>query len=510
MEILIYIGKVSLYWTLFYACYLLLLRRQTFFVWNRIYLISALLISFALPFIIYPESAPPIPGMYAVNSAAFYVSAMPAQQHPAITWPQFLWSVYIAGVLFMGYRLYTSIRQLNRFLKQGELIRLDDCRLVLIDSSHIGSFSFFKWIVVNRSDYEHHFDVILRHETVHMQQWHSLDILLLEVMKILFWFNPVLLLYKKSLQEVHEFLADYEAPNREHYATFLLSYALHAPVVSLTNHFYKPSQIKTRIQMIYKNRSSKWLLSSYLFVFGMMSTVALLVSGCEQKENSELSEVSAEVFGKKPVDLEGKKIYSVVENQPEFPGGTPAMFEFLGKNIRYPEAASKANIQGRIFLSFVVTETGEMGDIRVLKGIGYGCDEEAVRVLNLFPKWKPATQDGVPVNVRYNLPINFLLEEKEETSRIDRQLKNQDGSKITLTDNRIVQEHSGNGKKKVYVTGANPIYAIDGKIEEDAEIIKKVDPKNILSIDVLKGQKAVEAYGDKGRTGVISITTRKI
>jgi len=510
MEILIYVGKVSLYWTLFYTCYWLLLRQQTFFIWNRIYLISALLISFALPFVIYPESAPAIPAVYYVSSPAVTINTSSAKQFPLLTWTHLIWSVYVLGALFMSFRLYTHTRQLNIFLKKGELIELDHCKLILIDSNCIGSFSFLKWIVINRNDYENHFDAILRHETVHMQQWHSLDILLVEILKIIFWFNPVLLLYKKSLQEVHEFLADHEAPSRESYAVFLISYALNAPVASLTNHFYKPSQIKTRIQMIYKNRSSKWLLGSYLLIFGMISIVALLVSGCEQKESSELPEVSKKAAEKKVINLKGKKIYSVVENQPEFPGGEKAMWKFLGQNIKYPEAAYKANIQGRVFLSFIVTETGEITNIMVLKGIGYGCDEESVRVLSLFPKLKPAMQDGVPVNVKFNLPINFQLEESKKTSRIEKKFNNPDGSETLLTtDNRIIEEPAKDSDGKVYVVNANPLYVIDGKIEDDPEIIKKIDPKNILSVNVLKNQKALDAYGKKGEHGVVSITTKK-
>jgi TonB family protein len=510
MEILIYVGKVSLYWTLFYACYWLLLRQQTFFVWNRIYLISALLISFALPFVIYPESAPAIPAVYYVSSSAVTINTSSAEQFSLLTWAHFLWSVYILGTLFMSFRLYTHSRQLTTFLKEGELIELDGYKLILIDSNRVGSFSFLKWIVVNRNDYENHFDAILRHEMVHMQQWHSLDILLVEVMKVIFWFNPVLLLYKKSLQEVHEFLADYEAPSRESYAVFLISYALNAPVASLTNHFYKPSQIKTRIQMIYKNRSSKWLLGSYLLIFGMISIVALLVSGCEQKESSELPEVSKKAAEKKSVNLEGKKIYTVVENQPEFPGGETAMWKFLGQNIKYPQAAVKANIQGRVFLSFVVTETGEIADIQVLKGIGYGCDEESVRVLSMFPKLKPAMQGGVPVNVKFNLPINFQLEETKKTSRIEKKFNNPDGSETSLTtDGRTIQVTAKDNGEKAYIVTASPLYVIDGKIEEDPEIIKKIDPKNILSVNVLKDQKAIEAYGKKGEHGVVSIVTKK-
>ncbi|WP_159468967.1 M56 family metallopeptidase [Dyadobacter sp. 3J3] len=518
MEILIYVAKISLYWTLFYGCYRLLLSHQTFFVWNRIYLISSLLVSFALPFIIYPESAPVISITYSVANPNFTISSTPAEELPLITWTHFIWSFYILGALFMAFKLFINIRQLNYFLSDGELIELEDCKIILIDSNRVGSFSFMKWIVVNRNDYENHFDPILRHEMVHMQQWHSVDILLVELLKIIFWFNPLLILYKKSLQEVHEFLADYEAPNRENYATFLVSYALNAPVASLTNHFYKPSQIKTRIQMIYKNRSSKWLLSTYLLAATVITTVAIFVAGCERKERSEpVAAEKVEVEKREPLknqqdpNLIGKKVYTVVENQPEFPGGTVAMFEFMGNHMKYPAAATKANIEGKVFLSFVVSTTGDVSDIKILKGIGFGCDEEAVRVLSKFPKWKPATQDGVPVNVRYNLPINFQLDDKKKTSLIDKKFENKDGSVSTLTtEGRVIEESPKNTKVNVRITGPKPLLVIDGKIAENQNMLSQFDAKKIESVNVLKDQKAIDAYGEKGSHGVISITTKKI
>lgn len=516
MELLIYIGKVSLYWTLFYTCYWLFLRQHTFFSWSRFYLLGSLVVSLILPFLIYPEAAPKISVLYEVNAASFTI-AEKEESFGLFKWTNILGILYLAGTSFMIFKLYQNIRQLSGFLKQGEKIDLDDCTIVLINSNHVGSFSFLKWIVVNRNDYENHFDAILRHEMVHMQQRHSLDILLVEFMKIVFWFNPILIIYKKSLQEIHEFLADAEAPNRENYATFLVSYALNAPIASLTNHFFKPSQIKTRIKMIYKNRTSKWMLGSYVFAFVTIGLVALFVAGCEQKENNELSETMEKLTeNKKPVNLEGKKIYTVVEQQPMFPGGIEAMYKFLGQNIRYPKAAVDAGATGRVFLSFVVTETGEIQDIVVLKGIGYGCDAEAVRVLSLFPKWEPAKQDGAPVNVRYNLPINFQMEESESNnnnraSLIDKQFDNIDGSKTTLTKSgSVVQKPAQNSTEKVRITEAKVVYIIDGKIERDPDILKKISPARIISVDVLKDQKAIEAYGEDGRHGVISITTKKI
>jgi periplasmic protein TonB len=107
---------------------------------------------------------------------------------------------------------------------------------------------------------------------------------------------------------------------------------------------------------------------------------------------------------------EPEKVFTVVEQQPEFPGGTSEMYKYLGKNIRYPSAASRANVSGKVFMTFVVNTDGSITDVSVLKGLGFGCDEEAMRVVKGMPKWKPGKQSGRAVRVKYNLPINFQLE----------------------------------------------------------------------------------------------------
>ncbi|MGA0559370.1 energy transducer TonB [Larkinella sp. VNQ87] len=105
-----------------------------------------------------------------------------------------------------------------------------------------------------------------------------------------------------------------------------------------------------------------------------------------------------------------EQIFTVVEQNPEFPGGMAALGQFLSKNIRYPPAASRANVSGRVFVSFVVNTDGSIQDVTVLKGLGFGTDEEAMRVVKAMPKWRPGKQSGRPVRVKYNLPINFQLE----------------------------------------------------------------------------------------------------
>ena len=105
-----------------------------------------------------------------------------------------------------------------------------------------------------------------------------------------------------------------------------------------------------------------------------------------------------------------EQIFTVVEQQPEFTGGMAALGQYLQKNLRYPAAAQRANVAGRVFVSFVVNTDGSIQDVQVLKGLGFGTDEEAQRVVKGMPKWRPGKQSGRPVRVKYNLPINFTLE----------------------------------------------------------------------------------------------------
>jgi len=98
------------------------------------------------------------------------------------------------------------------------------------------------------------------------------------------------------------------------------------------------------------------------------------------------------------------------ETQPEFPGGEYALMDFLAKNIKYPQAARENNIQGTVYLTYILEPDGKISDIKVLRGIGGGCDEEAIRVISIMPAWKPGTQFGKPVRVQFHLPIRFMLQ----------------------------------------------------------------------------------------------------
>ncbi|WP_247236047.1 TonB family protein [Telluribacter sp. SYSU D00476] len=508
MEAFKYIGQVSLYWLLLYACYWLFLRHHTFFRSNRAYLLGSLLAAFALPLVQYPEAAPTLPVVYTVTAPVLVVQAT-APSPSLFTWMNLLWLVYAGGVMVMGWKLSRYLIELIRFIRRGEAIEMDGYTLVLMNDDKrsggrrsgapVGSFSFLNWVVLSRSDYEHHFDTILTHELAHVQQRHSLDILLVEVLRVLFWFNPVLVLYKRSLQQVHEYLADQQAPNRDRYAGFLVSYALGTPVAPLANQFFTSSLLKDRIKMLYKNPNSRWSLGKYLAVATLTLFASLLVASCE-RDASKLEETIQKAPARNAATDKSTTeasfgvngpVFTVVEEQPQFPGGLEAMYKFLGENIKYPEAAAKANVQGKVFLAFVVSAEGEIRDIQILKGLGYGADAESVRVLKQMPRWIPGKQSGQPVNVKYNLPINFQLEDK--TNQVP----------------AIPKADQSSSAIKGAQQGEPPLYVLNGVILKSFEEIQAINPNDIDAMNILKDKHATDKYGERGKVGVIEITTKK-
>jgi len=130
----------------------------------------------------------------------------------------------------------------------------------------------------------------------------------------------------------------------------------------------------------------------------------------EFDENTAMEEYIFVPDDEEEEEVEEKHIFLVVENMPEYPGGEAAMYKFIGANIEYPRMAKESGISGRVFVTFVVERDGSVTDVQILRGIGGGCDEEAIRVIEAMPKWSPGKQRGKPVRVQYRMPIKFTLQ----------------------------------------------------------------------------------------------------
>lgn len=128
------------------------------------------------------------------------------------------------------------------------------------------------------------------------------------------------------------------------------------------------------------------------------------------RENKELTyKLKTLQKGDNTIEEETSEVFTIVEEMPEFPGGNDKLMTYISKRIQYPDLARENNIQGRVFVEFVINKDGSVSNTKVLRGIGGGCDQEALKAVNSLPKWKPGTQRGKPVRTRYVLPISFNL-----------------------------------------------------------------------------------------------------
>jgi len=194
------------------------------------------------------------------------------------------------------------------------------------------------------------------------------------------------------------------------------------------------------------------------------------------------------------------KVYDVVEEMPQFPGGIGKMMEYLAVNLRYPKEAEEKGLQGRVIANFVIEPDGSITNAKVVKPLDPALDAEALRLVNGMPKWTPGKQDGVPMRVKYTIPITFRLDNGPAIPALKEQPANQ-GPEVVAMAHRSETAKSGTQEEQ-------PLVFVDNK-EVPFEQLGKIDPKTIDHMDVLKGKSGTEKYGAKGKNGVVLITTKK-
>ncbi|MEQ9300005.1 MAG: M56 family metallopeptidase [Cyclobacteriaceae bacterium] len=248
--------------------------------------------------------------------------------------------------------------------------------------------------------------LIKQHEESHIKEWHSVDILLAEVMAILLWFNPLAYLYKNAMAQNHEFIADqYSADTKKKaYAQLLLKEALGAPSLSFTSHFNRINTNRRIMELSKSNNRISKPIHYLLTLLALVLTVTAVslstpVQAQQLADNSQTSD---------------DKVYLEVDQLPKYSGGMKALVSELQKTLIYPTEAKKAGTEGKVFVGFVVSKTGEVTEVAVEKGLTKLCDEAAVAAVAQLPNWEPGVHKGQIVNVKLVLPINFELDDVEE------------------------------------------------------------------------------------------------
>ncbi len=263
------------------------------------------------------------------------------------------------------------------------------------------AFSFWKWVHIPKKHKDNR--AILLHEMAHNQSKHSIDTLLIEVMKVVAWFNPMVYLIDKELKLVHEFEVDHivqEKVGQSTYIDSLLNVHFGTSSIQFIQLFNNKKMLKMRIKNLSKTAHAKrtglnWAVA---LVGVTLITVSSAFISNENTANYQPSQVTK---------TEG--VVGDVDKQPEFKGGMDALIAYMVEEVVYPKAAKNNNTQGTVHVSFVVTEKGEITDVKLKKGVETSLDEEALRVVREMPNWIPGEKDGKKVSVEMTLPIAFKL-----------------------------------------------------------------------------------------------------
>lgn len=363
----------------------------------------------------------------------------------SLSFMSFVALIYIIGVIFSFMKMLFNIHKIHKMKvgKKSEII--DNVNIYYTGESHI-PFSFFNDIFIGTSVISPTDNVlsepvegsvnplVLKHEMSHVKNYHSIDVVMMEIMVSLQWFNPFIRMMKKELQSIHEYIADNEVIedkiNKSNYMMLLLQQCTADNINGIANNF-SFLLTKKRISMIANKQKSKRMLLRLLLTLPVFGMLIMLNTRCDNVKsnddkiaNAEKNAQDSKLYRNESVDNPVNEttsldihtnqsvtdtIYNNIEIMPEFPGGFSELRNFLTSNVNYPESAKTNNIEGRTFISFVVEKDGSITDIEVLRGFDKDCDAEAVRVVSTMPKWKPGVKDGETVRCRFTLPFTFKI-----------------------------------------------------------------------------------------------------
>ena len=547
MDFLIYDVKVAVLIAVFYMFYRLMLAHETFHRVNRLVLLTTAVASFVLPLCVFTMHKTVMVdydysqlGELAMNESV--VSVMPTDNQPSVILTTVLPVLFIIGMLATLVHTLISLIRIQLLIHRSEKHPQEDGTVICVTgNTALSPFSWMHYIVMNRSDYEAHDAAILAHERGHIRLRHSWDLLFVDLLTALQWFNPAMWMLRSDLRAIHEYEADGEVLslgiNARQYQYLLISKAAGIGGYSLANGI-SHSTLKNRINMMLHKKSNR---TSLLKLFALVPIVGITLAlnartvndyvyDGPQKQNpvkkgkknttikvgtQEIKVTEASKDDKATTvtmnvvedeqNATDDKVFDVVENMPEFNGGMGALMQYLSDNIRYPE---EKDIQGRVIVRFVVGKDGSISNAQVVKSVHPSFDAEALRIINNMPKWIPGTQNGKPVNVKYVVPINFKSSNANSATIEE---PNAVGSFVTNEGNGNLKELQlrENDKKasKIVVAKGISLFGVDGQdidIYVDGKLVEQdkigtISSENIERIEINKGdtRKSIHVYMKK-------------
>ena len=530
----------------------------------------------------------------------------------------YIWIIYIIGAIIAALIFLIKLGKLLFIIIKSPKKKMPGYTAVFTGKEH-GSYSFFNYAFFPDENVSQE---IVRHEMSHIAHHHSIDILFVELIMIIQWFNPFIYLYKRELQSLHEYMADRDVVatgiDKQNYMMLILQQCTAVDFSNMSNNF-SFLLTKKRIKMITQSKKAKGVVIKALLTLPLFAL--LLFANCQSngqnnkptekaakaeqpvevanltnfklsdgcilsftdpleitfsdkeagisettyyldlnsikndttfmmgdheivavKNHDDYNSLSVKIDGK---DLDLNFLGGMVKDDSEtfvepdmpatFPGGDAKLLEYLRDNMKYPEAAKKKGIEGKVYVQFVVEKDGSINDVKVLRGVCEELDDEAVRVVKAMPKFNPGTQNGKPVSTTMMQPIIFKITGETTTTALSGTKwkgageGTKDGVKYVMTmtmdfynnnDGLFVMKLTAQEKGKEPVTQFENV-GLDFKYSYDGTSSGSIQPKNTdgstlggddqqpYSFVVKDGKIIVDFYDFKDDCGIEKITFNK-
>jgi len=404
MNWLHYLLEANIYLSVFYAVYCLFFNKETYYTLNRVYLLLSSILAFVLP-VIQVGALKPANG-YAQQtyvtialSPSNVTDSQVASYKPTVsslTLQDVIWYVYLAGIVVLSVILIIKIVRLAKMTANAKTMVNRDYKLIGINDSN-AAFSFFNYLFIGTKTAES--ELIIQHELVHIRQKHSVDIIFIELLRIINWFNPIIYLMQLSLKTVHEYIADEQTAARGTdaltYSSFLVDNAYGLNGSSVTHSFFNYNLLKKRIIMLNQKRSGNLARLKYLVAVPVCAGM-LCASTLAFSKNYALVDLAPKPNPASPIALtDSVAKVKPPQNNAQLPPPPPPppvavkdsyveLFNYLNKVITYPKSELKTNQSGLVAVSFDVKDKGKIANINITKSAAAAFNREVLQALKSY------------------------------------------------------------------------------------------------------------------------------
>lgn len=425
----LYLIKSVLALSCLYTFYWFIMRNETYYSWNRMFLLFSLVISFVFPMFNYSVQSISSETITNLIEPVVVGEYLPTTNPLKTNTLSILSIIYISGAVFFSLRLLLNFAKILFLYQRFPRCKYHGFHAVVLSSDQ-SPFTFFNILFISRIDYESgKIDEMIVHERAHKEEYHSFDILLLEVMTIIQWFNPIIWLFRLALKSEHEFIADskvlHEGFDNVKYQKLLFEKSLGITSFDLTNGF-NYSLLKKRLKMMTTRKSNSLVKLKYILSMPLLMITIMLLT------------ININSYGQED------KIYNDVDVMAKYQNGSmDELRNFIAQNIKYPESAWNNSFTATIYVQFIVDKTGKVTNVQidhtqVIKNkIGEvvvtalskekskndsksssavdskslsALENEAIRVVKLLADFTPAQKDGKNVSVQFTIPFVFALQ----------------------------------------------------------------------------------------------------